>query len=437
MSYATAPLATIKADGRYTLAGGPFGSKLVSGDYEPTGVPVIRGVNLPDDSRFSWDDLVYVSESKVQRDLFGNLAFPGDVVVTQRGTLGQVGLIPSKCPYDRFVISQSQMKLTVDPSRADRQFVYYALRSPQGQHEIKSRAITTGVPHINLGTFQDVRIPVPPLATQRKIAAILSAYDDLIENNKRRIALMVRIAQDIYRQWFVEFRYPGREDAPLAESDLGRIPRGWELVPLGTVASVTKGLSYSGRYLTDTGRPMANLKCISPEGGFRRDGTKPYSGPCQAKHQVVPGNIVVANTDLTQAGNVIGAPALIPRRGFEGGGLISHHLFVIRPHDGVGTAFLFEALQDERFRAFARARSSGTTVLGLRTADCEAYPLLLPPSGLRQHYDEVARDALSAAERLEDCCEAAKAARDLLLPRLISGEIDVDDLDIAGAGAAA
>lgn len=244
--YPQATLASIKAPGRYSLVGGPFGSKLVSSNYVGDGVPVIRGTNLPSEARFSFDDLVHVTSEKVERDLTGNLAFPGDVVVTQRGTLGQVGLIPQTSPWDRFVISQSQMKLTVDDTKADRTFVYYALRSPLGQHEILSRALTAGVPHINLRLLGQVQIPLPPLPTQRRIAAFLSAYDDLIANNRRRISILEEMAARIYREWFVDLRYPGREGVSFADSPLGSIPVGWSVLPLGDLAEVTKGLSYSG-----------------------------------------------------------------------------------------------------------------------------------------------------------------------------------------------
>ncbi|MGD0448907.1 MAG: restriction endonuclease subunit S, partial [Candidatus Dormibacteria bacterium] len=238
--YRRVTLASIKAPGRYTLVGGPFGSTLVSADYVEVGVPVIRGTNLSREARFSFDDFVNVTTEKVERDLVGNLAFPGDLVVTQRGTLGQVGLIPPTSPWDRFVISQSQMKLTVDDTKADRMFVYYALRSPSGQHEIVSRALTAGVPHINLGLFGQVQISFPPLPMQRKIAAILSAYDDLIENNSRRIRILEELAQRIYREWFVDFRYPGHEGEPLVHSGLGLTPNGWEVVFLGAVAGVNQ-----------------------------------------------------------------------------------------------------------------------------------------------------------------------------------------------------
>jgi type I restriction enzyme S subunit len=183
---------------------------------------------------------------------------------------------------------------------------------------------------------------------------------------------------------------------------------------------------------------MANLKCFDVGGGFRRDGTKPYSGPFKEKHSVGPGTLIIANTDLTQAGNVIGSPAIIPRRGFDGGGLITHHLFAVRPYEAkVRRGFLYHALLDSRFRDYARGRASGTTVLGLRTNDCEEYPVLLPSPPLCEEFSPLAEAVQAQAEQLEDSMDVLRETRNLLLPRLISGEVEVTDLDIAMAENAA
>ena len=123
MKWPHVKLNSIKADQQYSLVGGPFGSELTARDYVEEGVPVIRGVNLPKDCRFKDDEYVFVREEKAEQ-LIGNNAYPGDVVFTQRGTLGQVGLIPKEPRFPRYVISQSQMKLTVNPEKAEAQFVY-------------------------------------------------------------------------------------------------------------------------------------------------------------------------------------------------------------------------------------------------------------------------------------------------------------------------
>src|SRR5262249_2518638 len=156
------------------------------------------------------DGYVFVSETKAD-DLRSNTAFPGDLVFTQRGTLGQVGLIPRDAKYPRYIISQSQMKLTVDQEIADPRFVYYFFRLPAPVTSVVSHALTSGVPHINLGILRDFKITLPGPDVQRSIADILSTYDDLTENNRRRMALLEEAVQQLYREWFTRLRFPGHE----------------------------------------------------------------------------------------------------------------------------------------------------------------------------------------------------------------------------------
>ncbi len=168
-------LADIAAPKKHAINGGPFGSKLVSRDYTSEGVPVIRGVNLPEHSRFSHNGLAFVSDNKAD-ELIANNAHPGDLVFTQRGTLGQIGLIPKDSIYARFVISQSQMKLTVDDSKALADYVYYYFRNPSTVQRIKNLAFSSGVPHINLDILRKFEIELPPLPTQRRIASVFFYY---------------------------------------------------------------------------------------------------------------------------------------------------------------------------------------------------------------------------------------------------------------------
>lgn len=148
------------------LVGGPFGSSLGTRDYIAAGVPVIRGSNLSSDRWFDDSEFVFVSERKAQ-ELSRNIALPGDIVFTQRGTLGQVGLIPVD-PYEKYVISQSQMRLRVDPSLASPEFIYYAFRTNEMVELIENHAIISGVPHINLGILANIEITIPPLTNSDK-----------------------------------------------------------------------------------------------------------------------------------------------------------------------------------------------------------------------------------------------------------------------------
>lgn len=221
------PLEDLRANGKYTLVGGPFGSDLTSNDYvDRPGVPVIRGTNLGgNDSRFVDDGFVYVSEDKAE-SLRRNLAYPGDLVFTQRGTLGQVGVIPHDCRFPEYVISQSQMKLTPDTSRVDARYLYRYFRSPAALSNLLSRRQATGVPHINLGILKELVVPLPPLPEQRRIAAILDQADGV--RRKRQTALS--LTDQFLRSTFLEMF-----------GDPVRNPKGWEVVRLDEIASVNRG----------------------------------------------------------------------------------------------------------------------------------------------------------------------------------------------------
>ena len=308
----------------------------------------------------------------------------------------------------------------------DPRFVAYLLKTVTVDGSTAS-----AVPGVNRNHLHTRPVRRPSPAVQRRIAAVLSAFDELIAINERRIALLEDLARSLYREWFVQFRFPGHEEVKFVNSELGSIPEGWEVRRLGDVLRVDKGLSYKGAHLTGSGPSMANLKCFAPHGGFRRSGTKPYSGIYRERHSVVPGDLIVANTDLTQAGHVVGSPAILPRRGFSEGGLVSHHLFAVRALGGrKEVPFFFHLMLDARFREFARSRASGTTVLGFRSDDLIEYPYVAPPAPMQGQFSEFARLALEHAESLVDENEALAATRDLLVPRLVTGRLDISEVDL-------
>ena len=238
-----ATIDAIAASSPNAVVGGPFGSNLVSRDYVPQGVPVIRGQNMG--ARWVAGDFVFVTQEKAD-SLSANLTRPDDIVLTQRGTLGQVSIVPSALPC--CLLSQSQMKVTVDREIADPLFFYYVLSSGEQQDYVRQNAIQTGVPHTNLGILRSTPVPVPPLKEQRAIAHILGTLDDKIELNRRMNATLEAIARALFKSWFVDFDpvrakmerrdtglpkdiadlFPDR----LVDSELGEMPQGWDVSSL-------------------------------------------------------------------------------------------------------------------------------------------------------------------------------------------------------------
>ncbi len=183
----------IAGTARNAVTGGPFGSKLGRKDYVGSGVPVLRGANLRVGGGFDEADLVFVSEAKAA-ELRGSLAKRGDVIVTQRGTLGQVGLIPRRARFDRYLLSQSQMKITVDGGQATAEFVYAQFRTSETTRRFIAQAMSSGVPHVNLALLREFEILVPPLAIQTAFTEVVAPVSAQVLNlsEQRRVLESIR-----------------------------------------------------------------------------------------------------------------------------------------------------------------------------------------------------------------------------------------------------
>jgi type I restriction enzyme S subunit len=431
---------------RNAIVGGPFGSDLVSSDYWLSGVPVIRGENLSE-GRWVSGRFVFVSPEKAEQ-LSANTAGPLDLVFTQRGAnhYRQVAVVP-KDAVQRFVISQSQMKITIDKNKADPIFVYYLFRAPAQQEYLLRNAIQTGVPHTNLSILRKVPLTIPPMVTQRRIAHILGTLDDKIELNRRMNETLEAIARALFKSWFVDFD-PVRAKAECRDTDLpahiadlfpnsfedselGEIPDGWGTLRLHDLLTLDKGVSYKGQYLTDSGIPMVNLGCFLGRGRFDNEALKNYSGEYRPRHIVRPGDLVIANTDITQKREVIGSPALVPQHFGSDELLFTHHVFCARFRTGCEhwKFFVLFLLLQESFRERAAGFATGTTVLALpRDAvlelACPAVPRELIKAFERMATPLLERQSKSVSESL-----SLAALRDTLLPKLMSGELKTIDAE--------
>jgi len=193
----------LKSDDKRAIAMGPFGSNIKAENFVESGVPVIRGTNL-NYAKFVDGEFVFLTDEKAD-ELIGSNCKAGDLVFTHRGTIGQVGLIPSN-KYPRYVISQSGMKLTVNPELISNEFLFYFFKSEFGQYQILKYESQVGVPSISnpLTSLKEIEVPVPPLPEQTAIAFVLSSLDDKIDLLHRQNATLEKMAETLFRQWFVE-----------------------------------------------------------------------------------------------------------------------------------------------------------------------------------------------------------------------------------------
>lgn len=393
----------IAARERYALNGGPFGSKLVSSMYVDKGVPVIRGTNLPFDRKFSFDRFVFVSKEKAS-ELRANLARPGDLIFTQRGTLGQIGIIPISSPYQEFVISQSQMKLSVNQSKVDALYLYYYFRQPAIVDKIEALALRAGVPHINLQILREFPVELPDIDTQQRITSILSSYDDLIENNTRRIEILEELTRRIYEEWFVHFRAPDFEDLPLVDSSLGPIPQGWKI----EVATKAFEIEY-GKTLPKT---MMN-----------GSGTYPVYGAGGIIGRYDSKNVREATTLITSRGAGSGTVF----RTIEAAFVTNNSFIVTRSSATKGWSQVM--IQLALSRAPIKNAVGGAAQPQLTLDGLGSVPILLPPDALADRFSDIAGSTGKLAINLELQNRNLRVQRDLLLPKLISGEIDLSEAE--------
>ncbi len=362
---------------------------------------------------------MYVSEAKADQHI-GNLAYPGDVLVTQRGTVGQVGLIPDKAPFERYLLSQSQMKLTVDPSRAERRFVYYWLCSPEAQHAMYSSTISAGVPHINLATFKALKIGLPPLDVQAHVAGILGSLDDLIDNNRRRVEVLEEMARAIYREWFVHFRYPGHESATLVDSPVGPIPDGWELMAASKAMAINPRVkldrSAQHPFITMGDLSDRGMACFPSEEKVGNSGAKFVNGdtlfaritPCLENGKTG----FVQRLEEGQAGR--GSTEFVVLRGIA-----------------VGAAYTYCLARSEAFRAHAIQSMSGASGRQRVRNECfNSFLLPVPPLAFVTEFERLAAPLFKTVCSLSVQATTLAAVRDLLLPKLVTGQIDVSSLDL-------
>jgi type I restriction enzyme S subunit len=345
---------------------------------------------------------------------------PPGVVTGRSGSLGTVQYVTEKYWPHNTVLWVKDFKGNFP------RYVYYYLQT-LNLGRFNSGA---GVPTLNRNDLDTLEIPVHPFPTQRKIAAILSAYDDLIENNTRRIKILEEMAQALYREWFVKFRFPGHEKVKMVESELGMVPEGWEVIKLFDVARLHRGKSYRSLDLVEEGGlPFLNLKCIERGGGFRYDGIKRYQGKFKETQTAKSGDILMAITDMTQERRLVAHTARVPV--LDGNiSVISMDLIKIEPMPEMHEEYIYGMLRFSEFADKVKQYANGANVLHLSPDRVADFKFALPPSNLRSQYSAFCSNLYQQCDNLNIKNPNLRRTRDLLLPKLISGELNVQNFDI-------
>ncbi|KYN25681.1 restriction endonuclease [Vibrio cidicii] len=417
---------------------GPFGSNLPASAYTENGYPIIRGSNLSvglDD--FKDHEFVYVPEEVFQR-LSRSECKAGDIIFTKKGTLGQTGLIRSEHRFDRYLLSSNQMRLRVDPSKALPEYVYYWVSSQKAINKLIKDSECTGVPKINLAYLKSFPISLPDLGTQKSIVDVLGALNKKITLNRQINQTLEQMAQTLFKSWFVDFdpvidnaldagnpipdelqhrieaRKAVRESEgfkllpdevrqlfpdAFEESELGWVPKGWEIKHLNSISNITYGKNLPKSKILDNGYPVY--------GGNGIIGA--YERYLYEKPQV-----------------------LISCRGAASGkvhwtkpfSFVTNNSLVIEERN-VNSDFLYYSLLQQDLTSL----TSGSAQPQMTIANLNPVQVLVPEQLLISEFSKHAQMLMVRCEAKSSECESLTKLRDTLLPKLISGELRLDDAE--------
>jgi type I restriction enzyme S subunit len=347
----------------------------------------------------------------------------GDVLVSIIGTLGEPYVVKAG---DEFGLSSSVAILRPDLNKVLSQYLYYWLKAPRFQDAVFGIKGGVAQSYLSLGMIKSLPVVLPSLSAQRKIADILSAYDDLIENNNRRIRLLEEMAERIYREWFADFRYPGHENIPLVDSKLGPIPKGWKVVPLAAVCGRITDGAHQSPATTPVGKPMASVKDMTPRrlslDTCRRIGLEDYVGLVRQDCQPRLGDVLIAK-DGSYLKHVF-----VVRREEEV--VILSSIALLRPNSAIQPDILSLYLHQPEAKDRLKGFVSGVALPRIVLKDFRIFSVVLPSDALQRDFVTRVDPLLQMAFALDDANISLRATRDLLLRPLLSGEIDVSALNI-------
>ena len=382
--------------------------------------PIFLGIkNVGESGQLDLSEVRHISEEEYPRWIKRVEPQHGDIVFSYEATLNRYAIIPKGF---RGCLGRRMALIRPDESKACGRFLYYYFFGQEWRNVIaQNTLIGSTVDRIPIAKFPDFPITVPSLAAQRKIAAILSAYDDLIENNLRRIKILEEMAQNLYREWFVKFRFPGHQHARFVESPLGRTPEGWEVNALSQAVIVRPSLPVPQH----TQIPFVPMSSLSNDSMLISD-IEYRSKTSGARFQ--NGDTLFARITPCLENGKTGFVQFLPTDDAVACGSTE---FIVLRSKTVCPEYVYLTARSEKFRDNAIKSMSGATGRQRVREECfDQFQLAQPPEEILKDFQDITGTQFKMIDSLNRRNLNLRQACDLLLPRLISGEVDVSELDI-------
>jgi type I restriction enzyme, S subunit len=379
---------------------GPMVSK-----YSLAGVPFLRSQNITP-FRLNLADIKYIPQ-EFHVELKKSALYPGDVAIVRTGYPGTACVIPNSFND----LNCSDLVIITPSEELNPHYLAAIFNSAWGIASVAGSLVGVAQQHFNIGAAKELIISLPSRTVQDRIAGILSAYDELIENSQRRIKILESMARALYREWFVHFRFPGHESHPRVASPLGEIPAGWEVRPFSALASYVNGYPFKPAQLGKSGKPIVKIKEL--KAGIAADTPRNQGDQIPEKFHIKDGDILFSWSADIDSYIWMG-----------GDGLLNQHLFNVLPTANTPHFFCFHALKESmpRFRAL----SLGATMHHIKRSALDQIFTAVPTSTIRVAFEAAVAPIHAQQIVLSKQVNQLRATRELLLPRLLSGQIPVE-----------
>lgn len=352
---------------------------------------------------------------------------PGDMVVVMTDLTQAAPILgsPAFIPEEPGMLHNQRLGLVqVKPGvEVDKRFLYYSMLSDTSRRQIRATATGATVRHTAPERIYRVSLNVPPLPVQQVIGDVLGSIDDLIENNKRRVEVLEEMARAIYREWFVKFRYPGHEDDPLVDSDLGLIPEGWTASTCGAELNCIGGGTPSKgepSYWTE-GTVVWYTPTDLTKSGWRYAAAPELriteQGVAKSSARLFPAGSVLMTSRATLGVLAIATTEATTNQGF----------IVILPDERWSPSFVYEWLASKAVEL--AALGTGVTFKEITKGSFKNFPFVVPAQAALGSYRAATEPLEEQVHVLQQQTRNLSVLRDLLLPKLVTGQIDVPHLN--------
>lgn len=329
---------------------------------------------------------------------------PGTLCITIAANIADTAILKIPACFPDSIIG-----FIPEKGKSEVRFIKYCLDTYKKEMQLISQGTTQD--NLSQGKLLSLRFRIPDYDQQQKIAAILSAFDELIENNRRRIALLEKMAEEIYREWFVRMRFPGHEKVKIVKG----VPEGWERKGLSGLGTYLNGYAFEPSDWGLEGIPIIKIKEMTK--GISFDTPRNHGDAIPAKYHFDDGAIIFS-----------WSASLMVMIWDQGRGLLNQHLFKVDPFSDIPKSFLYFSIKFSI--PIFESLTTGATMQHIKRKELDFVQVNLPPQNLRREFDIIVSPILEQKVVLTSANRKLARTRDMLLPRLISGKLSVENLDI-------